>query len=227
MKVKICGLKNESNVHELMSLNPDYLGFIFYEKSLRFVGNITISLQQNGLKTEMPPKLKWIQSLSPLIPKVGVFVNSSLFFIEKTAELLALDVVQMHGDEKPAYCEALKNKGLEVWKAFQVDDEFDFDKTEPYADVCDHFLFDAKGENPGGNGLTFNWQRLESYHGRSPFILSGGIGPEHGAIFREKQHLEQLKSYGCFCLDLNSRFELEPGLKDVNLLKNFMNELSD
>lgn len=208
-----------------MSLNPNYLGFIFYEKSPRFVGNISVTLGENGLSAERPSSLNWINQLSPVIPRVGVFVNSSNYTVEKTAELLGLDVVQLHGDEKPSDCALLRQKGLEVWKAFSIHAAFDFEILKAYEEACDTFLFDAKGDDRGGNGVSFDWNLIEQYKSGKPFLLSGGIGPEHISFFQNIQNLEWLRSKGMYGLDINSRFEIEPGMKNVDLIKKFKNEL--
>ncbi len=225
MKIKVCGLKHQSNVHQVMNLNPDYLGFIFYEKSPRYIGGLKLTLNQMGLDAIVPDELNWISELMPIIPKVGVFVNSSVYTVEKTAEFLGLDIVQMHGDEKPSDCAALQLKGLEVWKAFPVNADFSFDETIPYEKVCNKFLFDAKGAGRGGNGVGFDWNLLEGHRSRKPFLLSGGIGPEHATFFQNEQNLGWLESQGMVGIDINSRFETEPGLKDIELIKKFKHEL--
>ena len=115
MKIKICGLKHSSNVHQLLTLEPDYLGFIFYKKSPRYVGEVA--------------DLDWVKNLPSPARKVGVFVNEEVEVIKKTATALGLNVVQLHGEESPATCEAIKKTGLEVWKVFGVDEDFDFEQS--------------------------------------------------------------------------------------------------
>ena len=208
MKLKICGLKHPENVRQLLTLGPDYLGFIFYEESPRYVGAL--------------PALNWIKELPGEAIKVGVFVNEDLERMKHVALTLGLQTIQLHGDEQPAICEALKKTGLEVWKAFGLNEDFDFEKTKPYVGVCDKFLFDTKGKNRGGNGLAFDWSLLEKYDGETPFVLSGGIGPEDAKLisgfgFRISERLH--------AVDINSRFETEPGLKDFERVKKFKHEL--
>jgi phosphoribosylanthranilate isomerase len=229
MKLKICGLKHPANVHELLTLEPDYLGFIFYKKSPRYVGEVA--------------DLDWVKNLPDTARKVGVFVNEELAVVQNIAATLGLPVVQLHGDESPAICEALKKAGLEVWKAFGVDEDFDFEKTAAYMGVCDKFLFDTKGKIRGGNGVAFDWSLLEKYHGETPFVLSGGIGPlpltpKGDPTDFQVSELQKLWSSdniasagsplgvrGISAIDINSRFEIEPGLKDFELIKTFKHEL--
>lgn len=229
MKLKICGLKHPANVHQLLTLEPDYLGFIFYKKSPRYVGEVA--------------DLVWIQELPGPTKKVGVFVNEAVEVVKNTAEALGVQVVQLHGDESPEVCKALKMSGLEVWKAFGVDEDFDFRKTAVYSGICDKFLFDTKGKNRGGNGVAFDWGLLAKYEGETPFLLSGGIGPSPlppkgeptDFQLQELQKLwgsdndaslgSPLGVRGLSVIDINSRFEIEPGLKDFELIKIFKHEL--
>ncbi|MCB9339404.1 MAG: phosphoribosylanthranilate isomerase [Lewinellaceae bacterium] len=229
MKLKICGLKHPDNARQLLTLAPDYLGFIFYKKSPRYVGE--------------PADLDWVKNLPGPTQKVGVFVNEDVEIMKKTAELLDLQVIQLHGEESPEVCSFLKEEGLEVWKAFGVDEDFDFGKTKPYAGVADKFLFDTKGKNRGGNGVAFDWSLLGKYEGETPFVLSGGIGPlpltpkgeptdfqvsELRKLWRSDNRASEGSPSGVrglTVLDINSRFETEPGLKDFNLVKKFKHEL--
>lgn len=208
MKLKICGIKYPGNARQLLTLAPDYLGFIFYKKSPRYVGE--------------PADLDWVKNLPGPTQKVGVFVNEEVETMKKTAEMLGLHVIQLHGEEPPEVCGFLKKAGLEVWKVFGMDKEFDFEKTKPYAGVADKFLFDTKGKNRGGNGVAFDWSLLEKYEGETPFVLSGGIGPEDA---RPVSTLSANRSMLLAAIDINSRFEIEPGLKDFNLVKKFKHEL--
>lgn len=219
MQLKICGLKHPANVHQLLTLEPNYIGFIFYKKSPRYVGEVA--------------DLAWVRQLPGPTKKVGVFVNEAVEVVKNTAETLGLQVVQLHGDESPKVCNTLKMSGLEVWKAFGVDEDFDFEKTAVYADCCDKFLFDTKGKNRGGNGVAFDWGLLEKYEGVTPFVLSGGIGSmsfraaSPSPLGRRPEGLRQdgLKAILPSVLDINSRFEIEPGLKDFELIKTFKHEL--
>ncbi len=211
MKLKICGLKHPDNVHQLLTLEPDYLGFIFYKKSPRYVGEVA--------------DLDWVKNLPGSARKVGVFVNEEAGMMQSIATALGLQVVQLHGDESPAVCEAMKKTGLEVWKAFGVNEDFDFEKTSAYVGVCDHFLFDTKGKNRGGNGVAFDWGLLEKYEGETPFVLSGGIDLRFTIydLFIPLGRLGAGKMPSA--IDINSRFETEPGLKDFELVKKFKHEL--
>ncbi|MBI5914746.1 MAG: phosphoribosylanthranilate isomerase, partial [Bacteroidetes bacterium] len=194
MQLKICGLKHPANVRQLLTLEPGYLGFIFYKKSPRYVGEVA--------------DLDWVKNLPGPARKVGVFVNEAVEVMKNIAEALGLHIVQLHGEESPTVCKLLKMSDLEVWKAFGVDEDFDFEKTVAYSGVCDKFLFDTKGKNRGGNGVAFDWEQLEKYDGETPFVLSGGVGPEFTiSDFRFRISVKPE------IIDINSRFETEPGLK--------------
>jgi phosphoribosylanthranilate isomerase len=202
--LKICGMKH--NIAEVAKLQPDYLGFIFYEKSPRFFDGEIPSLPQ-GIK------------------KVGVFVDATIDEILTTFEKYNLDVIQLHGNETKEFVLTLNMylrlkfwDGYEVWKVFPVDDSFDFSKTRDFVKKVDAFLFDTKGDNHGGNGKTFNWEVLKNYKYETPFILSGGIGLE------EVDELKELlkTDLPIHAIDVNSKFETEPGLKDASALKVFI-----
>lgn len=207
-EVKICGMKH--NVSEVAQLLPDYLGFIFYEKSPRNFSGAIPALPAN-------------------IGKVGVFVDASLQFISEKIQKYQLDVVQLHGEESAQFCRELravnlspKHGPVKIWKVFGIRDSFDFSRLAAFEGVVDRFLFDTKGKAKGGNGYTFNWEVLNEYSSKTPFVLSGGIGLEE---------VPQLKAIlkttlPVVAIDINSRFEIEPGLKDIEKLKRFTNELS-
>jgi phosphoribosylanthranilate isomerase len=206
--IKICGMKH--NVAEVAALQPDYLGFIFYENSPRnFTGEI--------------PKL------SEQSAKVGVFVNAGIDFIIKSIRRHHLNVIQLHGNETPEFCELLRNKqiktgneSLRIWKVFHILDHFDFNSLKPYENYVDAFLFDTKGSTPGGTGLVFNWDVLSGYDSEIPFVLSGGIGLKD--VRKVKDIIES--GLPILAVDVNSRFEKEPGLKDIEELNRFIDELS-
>ncbi|RNI30466.1 phosphoribosylanthranilate isomerase [Rufibacter latericius] len=204
LKIKVCGMKYSENITELLFLQPDYVGFIFYEKSPRF-----ISTQVDVFSSVFPKGTQ----------KVGVFVDEEASVILQKVTDLGLGMVQLHGHESPKECQELRESGLTVMKAFRVGAGFDFSQLQEYAPSCDYFLFDASGENPGGNGVRFNWELLKEYQLGVPFFLSGGIDLEHIAEIKALR-LPQL--YG---LDLNSKFEIQPGLKDINRLKQFFEEI--
>ena len=198
--LKICGIQDQAA--QLSGLEPDYLGFIFYPKSPRhFQGSI--------------------KGLIPEVKRVGVFVNEQPEIILELLEKHNLDVIQLHGEESVQQCELLAGKA-EVWKVFGVDSDFDFQRLSPYLSTVDKFLFDTKSEARGGTGISFDWEKLQEYPYNKPFILSGGIGPEHADEIKElKQSLPQMQG-----IDINSRFEIEPGQKDIELIKRFIDELS-
>jgi len=207
MKLKVCGMKY--NPVGVEALAPDYMGFIFWEKSPRYLSSV-------------------IPSISRKIKRVGVFVNAGVEEILQKVTTYGLQLVQLHGQETPEMCLHLKNLGIGVIKVFGVDDTFDFAVLEPYEDVCDFYLFDTKGKLPGGNGYVFDWEVLENYPSTKPFFLSGGIGLEN--IDEILTFLYRPESKYCHAIDINSRFEIKPGLKDIEKLKVFKkrveNELS-
>ncbi|MES2810863.1 MAG: phosphoribosylanthranilate isomerase [Bacteroidota bacterium] len=200
MKLKICGMKYPENIDEIAQLQPDYLGFIFYEKSERnFNGNL--------------PKI------DKSIQKVGVFVNATLEEILEKIKRYDLQLVQLHGNETPEFCDLLKYINTDIIKVFSVDDAFDFRTIYPYESVCDYFLFDTKGEKAGGNGTVFNWEILRNYQSKKPLFLSGGIG---------LGDLEKIKKLNVpvYAIDVNSKFETKPGLKNTQQLIQLQDELS-
>lgn len=218
MRLKVCGMKYQDNIEQVAALQPDYLGFIFHEKSIR-----------NFSETSIPP-------IPPSIKKTGVFVDAELQEVMTKINLYQLQAVQLHGAESPEYCEDLKqfchftNKtnmkqipayaGItEIIKAFSIDKDFDFDSLKPYESVCDYFLFDTKGKLPGGNGIMFDWTILKNYRLHKPFFLSGGIGLNE--VESLLAFLRRQESKYCFAIDVNSKFELEAGLKNIELLKEF------
>ncbi|EDP95655.1 phosphoribosylanthranilate isomerase [Kordia algicida OT-1] len=207
IKLKICGMKYEDNMKAVSELEPDYLGFIFYRKSSRFFDTVI---------PEIPKEIN----------KTGVFVNASVEEIIKKVTLYDLQAVQLHGNESPEFCEELKkriltplNAQVEIIKVFSIKDEFNFDTLKPYEAVVDYFLFDTKGKLPGGNGVTFDWKVLENYPSKKPFFLSGGIGLE--TITKLTDFMKSKASKYCYALDVNSKFEIVPGLKNIEALKTF------
>ncbi|WP_184136114.1 phosphoribosylanthranilate isomerase [Arcicella rosea] len=198
MRLKVCGMRNSDNIKELLELGPDYMGFIFYEKSSRFVGE---ELDEDLLK-----------SFPNTVKKVGVFVNATQAYILDKVKKYALDYVQLHGEEMPDFCRNLKFKGVNIIKAFSVDNQFNFGKLLNFKPYCDYFLFDTKGDLKGGNGITFDWSVLRRYDNDKPFFLAGGIDLDNAAQARE---LAGLKIHS---LDVNSKFEISPALKDIEKL---------
>ena len=205
VKLKICGMKYPENIQEIAVLKPDYLGFIFWDQSIR------------KMDFETLPKI-------PLnIKKVGVFVDAPIHEIFSKVNQFKLDAVQLHGNESVIFCKNVKKIGVEVIKAFSIDNDFDFNSVKDYVPFVNYFLFDTKGKLPGGNGITFNWKILEKYPYEKPFFLSGGIGKtEVDAI---KDFLKTEASKKCIAIDVNSRFETKPGYKSKIKLKKFKKSL--
>ena len=201
MKLKICGMKYPDNILEVGALLPDYMGFIFWEKSARYF---------DGVIPDLPKSIK----------KTGVFVNATQEEILKKVVKHDLQAIQLHGQESVEFCLNLKSEldsKIEIIKVFSVDDHFNFEILKPFESVCNYFLFDTKGKLPGGNGTTFDWKVLEKYPSSKPFFLSGGIGLEEIDLTKEIL----TTNLPIHALDLNSKFESEPGLKDKTILKKF------
>ena len=218
MKLKICGQKH--NIVDVAGLQPDYLGFIFWEPSSRYFDHEP---------SPLPPEIK----------SVGVFVDAPIESVLEKVSTYHLDAVQLHGNETPEYCANLKNrhselvsesqtKEFDIIKVFSIKETFDFSILEAYEDSCDYFLFDTKGRLPGGNGYTFDWEVLQQYPSTKPYFLSGGIGLEN--VNELRKFLDTDTSKYCYAIDVNSKFETEPGRKDIKKLKEFKkvleNELS-
>lgn len=194
LKWKVCGLRD--NIEDVVALQPDYLGFIFYSKSPRYVGKGFL-MPEIGVKS---------------IQKVGVFVNEAIDFVLKTMQKYRLDFAQIHGHESPDYCNGLKQKGIKVIKAFQIDALFDFELLKEY-DSADYFLFDTKTSQYGGSGKAFDWSVLKKYSMEKEYFLSGGIGLDN------LSELKKLDLSKIHALDVNSKFEIRPGFKDVEMLR--------
>ncbi|MBR4789246.1 MAG: phosphoribosylanthranilate isomerase [Bacteroidales bacterium] len=198
MIIKVCGMRDADNIRAVEALGIDLMGFIFWPNSSRYV----------GAKPSYLPET---------CQRVGVFVDASVQDILAAVQDFRLDIVQLHGHETPEMVAALKEKAaVRVVKAMAVNGPEDLAQTAAYEDVCDAFLFDTKGRLPGGNGQQFDWNVLRFYTGRLPFLLSGGIGPE------DAQRVRAFDVPGCIGIDLNSRFEKAPGLKDVEALRTFI-----
>jgi len=204
MRLKVCGMRSLENITALEVLEPDYMGFIFWAPSKRYVRAAT------------PP-------LKNSIKKTGVFVDASLDYIQSIIEQHNLKAVQLHGKETPDYCQIVSSWGVEVIKAFSILDTFDFSQLQAYEDFCDYFLFDTKGSLPGGNGTQFDWGLLKEYPSQKPFFLSGGIGLE-----QLPQIKEILKTkLPVYAIDVNSKFETEPGLKKIEAIKQLKDLLDE
>jgi len=198
-------MRNPSNIEELVKLKPDYIGFIFYPKSKRFIGE------------QIPDE---VQALVPVyIQKVGVFVDEPFDMLLDKFRNNKLDMIQLHGKELPGYCERLKKLDIPLIKVFGIDADFDFETVRPYEPYCDYYLFDTANELRGGSGLKFNWKKLDQYKDNKPFFLSGGIQPT------DAEAIKGLTNNELHAIDVNSGFEVEPGVKDIPKLKTFMDEL--
>lgn len=196
-------MKYPGNIREIASLPVDYLGFIFYEKSSRYVGNMDVS----GI------------NLPASIVKTGVFVNESTDRMLASVDKYRLDALQLHGHEAPDTCRYLQSRGLRIIKAFSIEKKEDLAQCHSYRGACDYFLFDTRTPQYGGSGRQFDWDILHNYSENIPFFLSGGIGADDAEKLRSFTHPAY---YG---IDLNSRFEIQPGLKNIPLLTQFIKKI--
>ena len=198
-------MRNPSNIEDLVKLKPDYIGFIFYPKSKRFIGE------------QIPDE---IQSLIPVyIQKVGVFVDEPFDNLLEKFKSNKLDMIQLHGSELPGYCERLKKLDIPIIKVFSIGSDFDFETVKPYNPFCDYYLFDTASELRGGSGLKFDWKKLDQYKDDKPFFLSGGIQST------DMEEIKQIAHNELYAIDVNSGFEIEPAIKDIPKLKSFIEEL--
>jgi phosphoribosylanthranilate isomerase len=203
MKWKVCGMRDPENIEALIALQPHYVGFIFWKPSKRFFEGTIPAFPEH-------------------IQKVGVFVDATEDFIKTKVATHQLQAVQLHGNETPEYCKKIKSlTGSTIIKAFAIAPGFDFSTLTPYEACCDYFLLDTKGETPGGTGVKFNWEVLQNYTSSTPFFLSGGIGPEDAAAICE---ISKTK-LPLHAIDLNSKFELYPGMKNITALHHFKKQL--
>jgi len=201
LKLKVCGMRNEANINALSEIRPDFIGFIFHEKSSRNVSEpIAMNISEN-------------------IYRVGVFVNENKSFISDIIKQYNLDYVQLHGTESTEFCTEIKKLGVGIIKAFNISEDFNFSSLKNYESQCDYFLFDAFGKHAGGNGITFNWELLKSYKGETPFLLSGGIDDTMVDSIKKIIH-PQFSG-----IDINSGFEIEPAFKNIEKIISFKDEL--
>ena len=199
MIIKVCGMREAENIREVEALGIDLMGFIFWEKSSRYISKRPAYL---------PTKCK----------RVGVFVDEDIESVKRIADDYALDYIQLHGHESSDYCAQLQ--GLHLIKAISVSSRNDIATYKTYEGLVEYFLFDTKCPSVGGSGQQFDWSVLSAYDGSTPFLLSGGIGPDDAERIKSFHHPQ------CIGIDLNSRFELAPGFKDVIKLQAFIKELS-
>ena len=208
MMIKVCGMRDAENIREVEALGIDLMGFIFWPKSSRYVSERPAYLPTNRYVSKKP------DYLPTNCKHVGVFVDEDIEKVKHIADDYALDYIQLHGHESPEYCVLLK--GMHLIKAFNIATKEDLEATKPYEGLVDYFLFDTKGKSVGGNGEKFDWTVLETYQGNTPFLLSGGIGPD------DAERVKAINHPKCIGIDLNSRFETAPAIKDVNKLKEFI-----
>lgn len=205
MKIKVCGITRADDLNELVNNQVDYAGFIFHEKSPRFVGNkldARTVRETSGIK------------------KVGVFVNADIQLVQRTVADYQLSMVQLHGDETPEYCASMKAI-IPVMKAFRIGANVNWEKeVAPYIPVTDYLLFDTASVHLyGGTGEQFNWELLDTYPFSHPFFLSGGIGPDDAAA------IEKLQLPALYAVDVNSKFETGPGVKDLQKVTQFVKQI--
>ena len=202
-------MRDADNIRQVEALGIDWMGFIFWPKSSRYVAE---------MPSYLPTKCK----------RVGVFVDASIGDVMTIAEQYQLDIIQLHGQESPSFITQLishlsRLRNVKIIKAFNIATAYDFEATKRYEDYVDYFLFDTKGKSVGGNGEKFDWSVLSSYKGKTPYLLSGGIGPNDAK--RLSSEFSPLNSQFCLGIDLNSRFESSPALKDVAALKCFLDSI--
>ncbi|MEM9051427.1 MAG: phosphoribosylanthranilate isomerase [Bacteroidota bacterium] len=208
MKVKICGMKEIENVREVAALQPDFMGFIFYNKSKRFV-----------LEKQTASRLRSMTSDLGEIEKVGVFVNEDPAEIIRICKNYSFSHAQLHGSESIEECKAIRVKGIKVIKSFPVSSEIDFEILKEYEEEADYFLFDTKTKDHGGSGKQFDWNLLTSYPLNTPYFLSGGIGVS------DISKIIDLELPKCFGIDANSKLEIKPALKDIKATRELISQI--
>lgn len=208
LRIKVCGMRDTANIVKIMNLNIHYLGFIFYPKSPRFVSDLN---------------KETLNSIPKEIEKVGVFVNENIETLIEVSDKYGFSYIQLHGNESQEYCELLLNKRplLKLIKAINVSTKEDFENIKRYESTCNYLLFDTKTQVAGGSGKKFDWDILDSYTGKLPFFLSGGISMEDADLIKDICHPQ------LYALDLNSRFETTPAIKSSELLNKFLIQLKN
>lgn len=199
LKIKVCGLTDLHNTELISALRPDLLGFIFYSGSPR-----AVFASNDVFFSDIP------------IARVGVFVNERVEEILVITCMCKLRFIQLHGDESPEYCEHLKDclAGIQIIKAFNIHQDFDFSQLKAYEEFCDCFLFDSNTKQRGGSGKSFDWKLLNKYEGETPFLLSGGLG-----VHNIDEALEQVVNENFWGIDINSQVEKIVGIKDIEQVK--------
>lgn len=218
MKIKVCGMRDGENIRQVAALGVDWIGMIFWDKSPRYVTMIPTDAGIIPDRADTTPKTD--------IKRVGVFVDEMPQNIITRAVNFELDMIQLHGHETPTMIRNLRRTldpdirpGIQFIKAISVSCRDDITAYKPYEDCVDYFLFDTKCPTVGGSGAQFDWSVLEAYDGNKPFLLSGGIGPDDAERVKAFRHPQ------CIGIDLNSRFETAPGVKDVDLLRTFIQHI--
>jgi len=218
MKIKVCGMRDGENIRRVAALGVDWIGMIFWDKSPRYVTMIPTDAGIIPDRADTTPKTD--------IKRVGVFVDEMPQNIITRAVNFELDLIQLHGHETPTMIRNLRctldpdiRPGIQFIKAISVSCRDDIAAYKPYEDCVDYFIFDTKCPTVGGSGAQFDWSVLEAYNGNKPFLLSGGIGPDDAERVRAFHHPQ------CIGIDLNSRFETAPGVKDVDLLRTFIQHI--
>lgn len=222
MKVKVCGMRDGDNIRQVSEIGIDYIGMIFWEKSPR---NVTMTPTHAGIIPDTT-QLVTDKETPSSYQRVGVFVDEMAQNIITRVVNFKLDVIQLHGHEEPTLIRNLRStidpdlrRGIQIWKAISIMDRNSVAIYKQYEDCVDAFVFDTKCTCVGGSGKQFDWSVLDGYDGEKPFLLSGGIGPDDAARIRDFKHPKMMG------IDLNSRFEIEPGIKNVELLKQFLTQL--
>lgn len=215
--IKVCGLRDGENIRQVAALGVDWIGLIFWPHSPRYVSMIPSNA---GI---IPDRVSDIGEFKA--KRVGVFVDPTAQDVITRVFNFQLDLIQLHGHETPTFIRNLRHtladiRPVKVIKAISVSSRDDIAAYKDYADCVDYFLFDTKCKTVGGSGEQFDWSVLEAYDGDIPFLLSGGIGPDDAERVRNFHHPQ------CIGIDLNSRFESEPGFKDVAALRQFINQLN-
>ena len=223
MKIKVCGMRDPENIHAVKELGIDFLGLIFWPKSSRYVKDITV---RAGNIPDIPTELGMTKSQERQPATVGVFVNEMPQTVVTHAYNYKLDYIQLHGEESPTYIDNLKRTlipdimpEIKVIKALSICEADDIKRWRQYKDHTDLILFDTKCDCVGGSGKQFDWSVLEGYDGDIPFLLSGGIGP------KDAERVKRFSHPMCIGIDINSRFEIAPAMKDISKLRTFINEI--
>jgi phosphoribosylanthranilate isomerase len=205
INIKVCGMRDESNIRDLVSIHPDYIGFIFYSGSQRFVGDNF----DPGILDYIPDSIN----------KVGVFVKADKDYILEKTNIFGLNLIQLHGGESSEFCSELSHNGIPVIKAFSIGEGFNFKSLNPFKPFCRYFMFDTECRTYGGSSRKFDWDKLNQYDNEKPVFLSGGIGPEDADL------IKKLDNLNIHAVDINSRFEKEPGLKDISKIAEFLKKI--